>query len=179
MSSKLKKSSKNSKKGNSRVKGKPKSEIARVQDYTVAAEPLPTQHSETIGQRPQGKQEYKDILFKIFKSDYLRNLPQAIAGIVITGLLTKYILFDSRRTEATNAETQTINNLTSNFMHDLFFEDVNNRQIVNNLHEELSEIDQNLRSQLHNIRTSAEEESKDENGNWLKFYIDPNKGEWI
>ena len=142
-----------SKKSNRRVKG---------EEHLLI---LPTQHSETIGslrplgqrasgsQRPQGKQEYKDILFKIFKSDYLRNLPQVIAGVVITGLLTKYILFDTIRTETTNAENQTINNLTSNFMHDLFFEDVNNRQIVNNLHEGLSEIDQNLRLALQNARS--------------------------
>jgi len=125
---------------------------------------------------PQQKRTYKELISDIVKSDYIKNLPQAIAGIIITGLLTKYALFGSNRTTPTNAEDQAIDNLTSNVMHDLFFEEVNKRQIVDNLHEGLSEIDHRLRSQLSSING---EESKDGDGMWLQFYVDPNKGEWV
>lgn len=127
---------------------------------------------------PQQKRTYKELISDIVKSDYVRNLPQAIAGIIITGLLTKYALFGSNRTTPTNAETQVVDNLTSNVMSDLFIEGVNNRQIVDNLHEGLSEIDRNLRSQLSDIRSMGEE-SKDGDGTWLNVYINPNRGDWV
>lgn len=118
--------------------------------------------TEVISFQPEQKRTYKEAISDIVKSDYIRNLPQAIAGIIITGLLTTYIMFGRNRTTPTNAENQAIDNLTSNVMHDLFFEEVNSRQVINNLNNGLSQL-----------------ESKDGDGMWLQFYVDPNKGEWV
>jgi hypothetical protein len=54
-------------------------------------------------------------LEKLLNSDYIKNLPYAIAGIVITGLTTKYVI-GTDRINPTSAETQIINNLTSNYI---------------------------------------------------------------
>jgi hypothetical protein len=122
----------------------------------------PKEEVSQIAELPQQKQSYKELIYNIVKSDYIRHLPQAIASIVITGLLTKYVLFGSNRTDPTNTENQAIDDLTSNVMHDLFFEEVNNRQIVNNLATGLEGL-----------------ASTDDADRWLTFYVDPNKGEWV
>ena len=60
--------------------------------------------TEIISFQPEQKRTYKEVISDIVKSDYIRNLPQAIAGIVITGLLTKYALFGSNRTTPTRPQ---------------------------------------------------------------------------
>jgi hypothetical protein len=111
------------------------------------------------------KNPEQSYLAKLLNSDYIKNLPYAIAGIVITGLTTRYVI-GADRINPTSAETRIINNLTSEYMHDYFFDDVANRERNRSMPDFIPPLQQ-------------EEETKDDSFVNIRFYNDPNRGDWF
>jgi hypothetical protein len=129
----------------------------------------PKSNSDFITDTIELKQSY---LERLLNSDYIKNLPYAIAGIVITGLATKYVI-GTDRINPTSAEAQIINNLTSAYMHDYFFDDVADRereQIFDTYNRPAPDFIPPLQ---------PEEETKDDSFVNIRFYNDPNRGDWF
>jgi hypothetical protein len=132
----------------------------------------PKSNSDFITDTIEVKQSY---LERLLNSDYIKNLPYAIAGIVITGLATKYVI-GTDRINPTSAEAQIINNLTSAYMHDYFFDDVADRE-REQIFDTFYPYNRPAPDFIPPLQRS--EETKDDSFVNIRFYNDPNRGEWL